>query len=135
MRRHATLADVNLGAESAAVAALAANLGRVLGATDEEVAAAATAAAAALRHPLLKRAAASGDCRREVPVSQVLADGSLVEGSVDLAFREKAGWVVVDFKSDARPEEDPRYRAQLAAYVEAIRAATGEPGQGVILAV
>src|SRR5206468_2550684 len=71
---HATLADVDLGAESAAVAALAANLGRVLGATDEEVAAAATAAAAALRHPLLKRAAASGDCRREVPVSQVLAD-------------------------------------------------------------
>jgi len=43
--------------------------------------------------------------------------------------------VVVDFKSDAHPEDEPRYRAQIAAYVEAIRAATGNPGRGVILAV
>ena len=114
---------------------LAANLGRVLGASDEEVAAAASATVAALRHPLVRRAAASADCRREVPISHVLADGSLVEGSADLAFRETAGWVVVDFKSDARPEDEPRYRSQIAAYVDAIQAATGESGRGVILAV
>ena len=59
----------------------------------------------------------------------------MVEGSADLAFREQTGWVVVDFKSDAHPEDEPRYRAQIAAYVEAIRAATGNPGRGVILAV
>jgi ATP-dependent exoDNAse (exonuclease V) beta subunit len=132
---HATLADVDLAADATSVGLLAANLGRVLGATDEEVRAAAAAAVAALRHPLLRRAAASADCRREVPVSHLLADGSLVEGTADLAFREKSGWVVVDFKSDARPEEEPRYRSQIAAYVDAIRAATGEPGSGVILAV
>jgi ATP-dependent helicase/nuclease subunit A len=132
---HATLADVDLQADAPSVALLAANLGRVLGATDEEVAAAAAATVAALRHPLLRRAAASADCRREVPVSQLLADGSLLEGTVDLAFREEATWVVVDFKSDAHPEEEPRYRSQIAAYVDAIRAATGEPGRGVILAV
>jgi hypothetical protein len=132
---HATLADVDLHADASAIALLAANLGRTLGATDEEVAAAAAATAAALRHPLVRRAAASADCRREVPVSHVLADGTLVEGTVDLAFREKTGWMVVDFKSDARPEDEPRYRSQIAAYVEAIRVATGEPGSGVILAV
>ncbi|MFL5277519.1 MAG: UvrD-helicase domain-containing protein [Myxococcales bacterium] len=132
---HATLADVDLHADSSAIALLAANLGRTLGATDEEVAAAGAATAAALRHPLVRRAAASPDCRREVPVSHVLGDGTLVEGTVDLAFREKTGWTVVDFKSDARPEDEPRYRSQIAAYVEAIRAATGEPGSGVILAV
>jgi ATP-dependent exoDNAse (exonuclease V) beta subunit len=132
---HATLADVDLEADAPSVALLAANLGRVLGATEDEVGAAAAATVAALRHPLLRRASASADCRREVPVSQLLADGSLVEGTVDLAFREGATWVVIDFKSDARPEEEPRYGAQIAAYVDAIRAATGEPGRGVILAV
>ena len=132
---HATLADVDLAADASSVALLAANLGRVLGATGEEVAAAAAAVLAALRHPLLRSAAASADCRREVPISHLLADGSLVEGSADLAFREQTGWVVVDFKSDAHPEDEPRYRAQIAAYVEAIRAATGNPGRGVILAV
>ena len=43
--------------------------------------------------------------------------------------------MVVDFKSDERPEDEPRYRSQIAAYVDAIRAATGEPASGVILAV
>jgi len=136
---HATLPDVDLAADAASVALLAANLGRVLGATEEEVAAAAAATVAALRHPLLRRAAASADCRREVPVSQVLADGVLVEGSADLAFREQTEegprWVVVDFKSDSHPEQEPRYRAQIGAYVEAVRVATGEAGRGVILAV
>jgi len=136
---HATLADVDLGADAPSVALLAANLGRVLGATDEEVAAAAAATVAALRHALLRRAAASADLRREVPLSHLLADGSLIEGTADLAFREQTDegprWVVVDFKSDARPGEQARYRSQIAAYVEAIRAATGEPGRGVILAV
>src|SRR3954470_4074415 len=60
------------------------------------------ATTAALPHPLLRRAAASADCRREVPISHLLADGALVEGTADLAFREKGGWVVIDFKSDAR---------------------------------
>jgi len=136
---HATLADVDLAADAAAVGLLAANLGRVLGATEEEVAAAGAATVAALRHPLLLRAAASADCRREVPVSHVLPGGEVVEGSADLAFREQTEegprWVVVDFKSDAHPEEEPRYRAQIGAYVDAIRAATGEAGRGVILAV
>jgi ATP-dependent exoDNAse (exonuclease V) beta subunit len=54
---------------------------------------------------------------------------------VDLAFLERTSWVVVDFKSDERPEDEPRYRSQIAAYVDAIRAASGEPATGVILAV
>ena len=136
---HATLADVDLEADEPSVASLAANLGRVLGASDEEVAAATAATVAALRHPVLHRAAASADCRREVPVSQMLADGYLVEGTIDLAFREKTDegtrWIIVDFKSDVRPQDSPTYRSQIAAYVDAIHAATGEAGLGVILAV
>ena len=56
-------------------------------------------------HPLLRRAAASarrGECRRETPVMLPGSGGELIEGVVDLAFREAAaGWTVVDFKTDA----------------------------------
>ena len=65
-----------------------------------------------------------------------LADGSLAEGVVDLAFREARGWTVVDFKTDreisARRHE---YARQLALYARAISAATGEPARAVLLVV
>jgi ATP-dependent helicase/nuclease subunit A len=42
--------------------------------------------------------------RRETPVLLTLDDGSLVEGVVDLTFREDTpdfiGWTVLDFKTD-----------------------------------
>jgi ATP-dependent exoDNAse (exonuclease V) beta subunit len=94
---------------------------------------------AALAHPLLSRAAASakrGECRREVGVSIGGAD-DLVEGVVDLAFREDGAWVVVDYKTDidiARAGM-ARYEAQIAAYARAIARATGEPAQAVLLRV
>jgi hypothetical protein len=42
----------------------------------------------------------AGACRRETPVTCTLADGTLVEGVVDLAFEERGGWIVVDYKTD-----------------------------------
>ena len=42
--------------------------------------------------------------RREVPVASP-TDGAIVEGVVDAAFETEAGWVVVDFKTDAAPGE------------------------------
>ena len=77
------------------------------------------------------------------------ADGSLVEGVVDLAFREPvelgspgrgepdgSRWVVVDFKTDrelsARRAE---YEAQVRLYAEGVAAATGEPARPVLLVV
>jgi ATP-dependent exoDNAse (exonuclease V) beta subunit len=64
-----------------------------------------------------------------------LEDGTLIEGVVDLAFREAAGWTVVDFKTDARPDSHPRYAEQLRLYCAAITAATGLPARAALLAV
>ena len=132
---HAVLSQVELGADSGAIDRSCRAQGRLVGATPEEIAAAARAVGAALSHPLLRRAAAADECRREEPVLHRLADGTLLEGVVDLAFRDASGWTVVDFKTDARPDSHPRYAAQLRLYCDAIRAATGLPAQAALLAV
>jgi ATP-dependent helicase/nuclease subunit A len=96
----------------------------------------------ALRHPILQRAAASarkGELRRETPVLLALDDG-LVEGAVDLTFREDTpdfiGWTVLDFKTDREfATSSDRYTAQVSVYSKAIRAATGMPSRGIVLVV
>lgn len=137
---HAVLAAIDLSAGEAAVEAVARAEGRASGAGEDEIAAAAEAARAALRHPILQSAAASarrGECRREAPVMLPGLSGELIEGVVDLAYREpEAGWVVVDFKTDAEiSTRKAKYETQVLLYVEAIRAATGEAARGVLLAV
>ena len=104
---HAILASVDLDADFDAVQASAAINGRLVGATEEEINAAVVAVRATLRHPLIRRAAGSamkGEMRRETPVLIALDDGSLVEGVVDLVFKEDTpdfvGWTVIDFKTD-----------------------------------
>ena len=57
-----------------------------------------------------------------------LEDGGLVEGVVDLAFREDtpefAGWTVVDFKTDREfAVSSTRYITQVQVYSEAVAAA------------
>ena len=71
-----------------------------------------------------------GEIRRETPVLLKLDGGSLVEGVVDLAFREDtpdfAGWTVVDFKTDREfGMASHRYTAQLHMYLGV--ACTGRP--------
>ncbi len=136
---HAVLAAAPLDAGAEVIARVARAEGRMVGASGEEVDAAARAASAALRHPLLLRAAASerrGECRRETPVMLPGSGGDLIEGVVDLAFREEGGWTVVDFKTDAEiAGRMARYETQVLLYVEAIRAATGEGARGVLLSV
>jgi ATP-dependent exoDNAse (exonuclease V) beta subunit len=56
----------------------------------------------------------------------------IVEGVIDLAFRDDAGWTIVDYKSDAAGlGSDPpllaRYRAQVALYAAAWTRLTGAP--------
>ena len=75
------------------------------------------------------------ECRREEPVVHRLEDGTLLEGVVDLAFREGGEWVIVDFKTDARPDSHPQYAAQLQLYCRAITAATGLRTRAALLAV
>ena len=67
-------------------------------------------------------------------------DGTLVEGVVDLAFREEgpdfAGWTVVDFKTDREFELGrAEYSAQVAIYAEAIEKATNSSVSGVLLVI
>jgi ATP-dependent helicase/nuclease subunit A len=56
----------------------------------------------------------------------------VLDGRIDLVFREADGWVIVDYKSDAGGERIPtelmrRYRGQLALYASAWERLTGEP--------
>jgi PD-(D/E)XK nuclease superfamily len=106
---HALLAAVELNATPEAIRAAAAIHGRLVDATDAEMNAATNAVVATLKHPLMARAAVqagNGRLRRETPVLLRRADGTLIEGIVDLAFREDTqefnGWTVVDFKNRSR---------------------------------
>ena len=113
--------------------------GRLVGATEEEVQAAVRAASSALQHPLLQRAAKSADCRRQTAVMHRLPDGTIVEGFIDLAFREESPsgpvWTVLDFKTDATVDDQQQYAAQLRLYCAAVSAATGEATRAVLLSV
>lgn len=67
-----------------------------------------------------------------------LADGTVLEGVADLAFREELptgpAWTVVDFKTDACVEA-PEYAAKLSLYCSAIARASGVPARAVLLSI
>ena len=130
---HAILAAVDL--RGGDVARLAEAQARLIGASEAEVAAAITSVRAALAHPLLVRAAAAAEVRREAPIVLAGPDG-VVEGVLDLAFREGDAWTVVDFKTDAEITDSiARYAAQVRMYAAAITAATGQAATGTLLVV
>jgi ATP-dependent exoDNAse (exonuclease V) beta subunit len=123
---HAVLAAVDLRAPR--VRAIAENHARLVGASPEELAAAIAAVDAALAHPVMQRAAAARELRREVPVALATSIGDMIEGVVDLAFVEHDAWIVVDYKTDAELGESRAvYEAQVRLYARAIAAATGKP--------
>jgi ATP-dependent exoDNAse (exonuclease V) beta subunit len=143
---HAVLAEVPFRAvsrqgetEGDALRALADAHGRVLGASRDEIVAAERLVAGVLRHPLLRSAAdadARGACYREAPVTRVLPSGTVMEGTVDLAFEHEGAFVVVDFKTDHNVDESlDAYRRQVQLYASAIAEATGRPARGVVLRV
>ncbi len=134
---HAVLALVPLDAPPATVDALAAQQARVLAADPTETQAAARIVSAALAHPALgplRTAAAGGSLRREVPVALAEPGGAIVEGVVDAAFETDAGWVVVDFKTDADPAEAlDAYLGQVRLYARAVATATARPASAILL--
>ena len=132
--------SVPLDADEAALAGIARAQGRLLAASSEEIAAATASAVLALAHPLLARAARADECRRECPVIAERSDGSLLEGVLDLAFRDQVGdhveWTVVDFKSDV--EMGARladYERQVRLYADAVARTTGLSARGVLFIV
>jgi ATP-dependent exoDNAse (exonuclease V) beta subunit len=137
---HAVLATVDLDASADAIGVVAQVTARLMDATAEETNATVTTVREVLKHPLMQRAVAAKTLRRETPLQHYREDGTLIEGVVDLAFHESTpefnGWTVVDFKTDREIEKaENQYRAQVAAYVEAIGFATGSPARGVLLVV
>jgi ATP-dependent helicase/nuclease subunit A len=137
---HAVLAAIDLDASADEIAAVAQANARLIDATAEEVDAAAMTVRAALQHPLMQRAATAQALRRETPIQHYREDATLIEGVVDLAFQESTpdfkGWTIVDFKTDREIEKaENQYRAQVAAYVEAVGVATASPARGVLLIV
>jgi ATP-dependent exoDNAse (exonuclease V) beta subunit len=138
---HAVLSTLDLDASADALEASTATNGRLLGATENEIRAAIQTVGAACGHPILRRAAISakkGQLRRETPVMMRLEDGTLVEGVVDLAFREDtadfAGCTVVDFKTDREFEKSSReYTSQVRIYADAVAAATNCVARGILL--
>lgn len=133
---HLALAEVPLVADAAQIARAVLHAARTLGCPDDERAAAERAVTAALVHPLWKRAAGASEVRREWPVMLPLEDGQLVEGVVDLAFKESAGWTVIDFKTDVELDSNrEHYEAQVGLYAKAIGLATDAKASGVLLSV
>lgn len=133
---HAVLGTIPMDSAAEQIRASAHSHGRILGAVAEEIEAAVTTVAAALQHPLMERArkaAASGACHREVPLTLREEDGTLIEGLADLAFRENGKWIVVDFKTDQELAGAlERYRRQLAIYATAISKATSSSSEAFL---
>ena len=77
----------------------------------------------ALDSDLIKRARRADEVYRELPFTLVTDDG-LMEGKIDLLFREEGKWVLVDYKTDARVEAE-RYVAQIHAYESALKQVAG----------
>jgi len=136
---HATLATVPLDASDDQVQQIVSLQARILGATEPEISAASAVVQAALAHPLLRRARSAyvrGHCRRESPITLILADGTLIEGVLDLAFLEDGFWTIVDFKTDRELEKElEHYKRQLGLYSTAVACATGQHSRGVLLRV
>jgi ATP-dependent helicase/nuclease subunit A len=137
---HALLADVPLGADgTSALDRLSDAHGRILGATEAEIAAARTVVAAVLAHPVLEaagRAAREGQCYRETPVTYRLESGQLVEGYVDLAYRDGPSMVVVDFKTDRELDGSlEQYTKQVSIYATAVGQTAGLPTHAFLMRV
>jgi ATP-dependent helicase/nuclease subunit A len=114
--------------------------GRLVNATREEIDAAIIVVSEALKPPLMRRAATAACLRRETPVQHQITDGPLVEGVLDLAFKEDnpefRGWTIIDFKTDRELKaSQEQYVAQVATYVDAVRLSTGAPARGFLLIV
>jgi ATP-dependent exoDNAse (exonuclease V) beta subunit len=137
---HAVLATINFDANPDEIAAVAQANAGLIGATAGEIDATVTTVRGVLKHPIMQRAARAQSLRREMPVQYYRANGTLIEGVVDLAFQESTpefnGWTVVDFKTDREIEKaEIQYRAQVGAYVEAVSIATAFLARGFLLVV
>ena len=130
---HAVMRDVDLGATREAVEAQIELHARITGPLDEERKAAVEAVTAALAHPLLDAARRAPRVHREWPLRFRTGD-RLLEGIIDLAYFDGAGWHIIDYKTDADFAARRRhYETQLRWYVQAASELTKQPVRGWLL--
>jgi len=130
---HAILERVPFDADRETVERVALLQARSFAAPDEEREAAVALVGAALQHPVMREVAAlpAEDVYREVSLSVVLEDGTVLEGIADLVARTGEGWWVVDYKVTAAIERELEvYREQVGAYVGVLGG-----GRGALLVV
>ena len=122
-----------------AITAAAQLQGRIFDAKPGEIEAAITTVATALQHfvmQLAAAAAASGRCHREMPITLLGADGTLIEGVADLVFQEDKKWTVVDFKTDQELSAAlEHYRRQVTIYAAAIGRAKNADTRAILFRV
>lgn len=135
---HAVLQRVEIH-DVARIDALASGVAGGMGLDAMVVGVAANLARTALALPVLERARRTGNVLRELPFTWA-TNGQLVEGVIDLLFRERDEIVIVDYKTDdiGRGRElDERvalYLPQAVMYAAAIEAITQQPVKEVVLA-
>jgi ATP-dependent helicase/nuclease subunit A len=136
---HAALATVPLGADAETIGRVTDTQARILGAPREEQQAATDSVVRVLSHPLLvqaRAAHATGRCYRELPITWNAPDGTIVEGTIDLAFDDDEGLTVLDFKTDRElATELDAYRRQVQVYCQAIGAVQGRKAKGLLVRV
>jgi ATP-dependent helicase/nuclease subunit A len=133
---HTILRDAALDADRAALAALAAVHGRLLGATAEEIEHATNAAGAALNHPLLARVRQAAQVHREYPIMLRLEEARVLEGVIDLAFEVDGAWNIIDFKTDVDLASNrAHYKRQLHWYSLAISRLNKMPVRAYLLSI
>jgi ATP-dependent exoDNAse (exonuclease V) beta subunit len=136
---HELLARAPFDATADSLVDLAQVQARLLDLTADDALAASNVARRVFALDLMMQASAAnrrGACRRETPVTLRREDGTIVEGTVDLAFEESGRWTVVDFKTDRELlARTPEYLRQVQLYADAVAAATGAPADAVILQI
>ena len=82
-----------------------------------------------------QRALKAREVRREWAFNLRAPKRTLVQGVIDLCFREGDGWVLIDYKTDqASPAElTERYAAQVRWYAAALESITGSPVKETLL--
>src|SRR5262249_13860470 len=78
------------------------------------------------KSPLYSRIQKAKQKETEIPFSKKEGDG-LIEGTLDLAFEEDGGWVIVDYKTDRVDQKHLRdrvqtYKPQIQLYSDALSA-------------
>lgn len=90
---------------------------------------------AILQGPLWKRVLQAEEKYYEIPFS-VKREETIVSGIMDLIFKEKDGWVVVDYKTgdfERHPKQKAVYENQIGLYAELWEQMTGEKVKEKIL--